>query len=568
MSKLYLNSKLKTSLSFPMSGFNNLDELISECIKRINLVNPLLNVDSYDMKNVLEEENWNTDSTYFGYVKENTILAYFCLVPPNCARNGFINQYIMPALLRIYQTEKHTIRINSRSVYILDMADAHTKTMLLAIANYKKVNYNYINLMDIDLDKEYLDKNVPMSFDSLKKLDDYLIQISRTNSNEYFDLDSSTHIIKFKKNMFKSSSSTNYFESLTNEPYYYCGKIFLILDLVMKEKWEIDLTDFDSYNYGSNVNVDSLLDYLNAVKEMKVDYMQKIYYGAPGTGKSYEIDKLLKNVSDDRLFRVTFYPEFTYSDFVGQIMPVKTSSGFDYNFVPGEFFNALKKAYENTNEDVYLIIEEISRGKAAAIFGDLFQLLDREKNGHEAGYSRYGINNDIISSRIPQLYNKKVKLPPCFHIIGTLNTSDQNVYPLDTAFKRRFDWEYISTEPKEDANGNLLNNFEVSIIKSDGSLLKTKWCNFYQALNKFIVSKDYLELGEDKQIGQFFVESDNLSKKDFANKVLFYLWNDIALNSYKGNVSLFSNTISSFADLINKYLSDKCVFSEQFTNLL
>ena len=158
--------------------------------------------------------------------------------------------------------------------------------------------------------------------------------------------------------------------------------------------------------------------------------MQRIYYGAPGTGKSYEVDKIVENVDEDKVFRVTFYPEYTYSDFVGQIKPIKTNSGFEYDIVEGDFLKALKKSYENTNEDVFLIIEEVSRGKCAAIFGDIFQLLDRVKTGVYCGYSRYGINNQLISSRIPQLTSNKVKLPPRFHIIGTLNTSDQSVLDI------------------------------------------------------------------------------------------------------------------------------------------
>ncbi len=296
--------------------------------------------------------------------------------------------------------------------------------------------------------------------------------------------------------------------------------------------------------------------------------MQRIYYGAPGTGKSFEVDKILKEVNDENIFRVTFYPEYSYSDFVGQIKPKKTDSGFEYDIVEGVFLKALKKAYEDTSVDVYLIIEEVSRGRTTAIFGDIFQLLDRVKTGLFKGFSRYSINNDLISSRIPQIPSDKVKLPPRFHILGTLNTSDQSVYPIDTAFKRRFDWIYVDTKPKMDIDGNPINNFDISLKDIDGNSKVVKWCTFYQKINEFIVSKEYLELGEDKQLGQFFVETDSMSQVDFANKVLFYLWSDIASISYKNNVSLFSKKINSFSQLVDYYLSDKTVFSNEFLELL
>ena len=133
--------------------------------------------------------------------------------------------------------------------------------------------------------------------------------------------------------------------------------------------------------------------------------MQKIYFGAPGTGKSYEIDQFLnKNgVEEENVFRVTFHPEYTYNDFVGQLIPKmeKLQNGetvITYSFEKGQFTLALEKAYEDISKPVYLIIEEMSRGNCAAIFGDIFQLLDRVSSGTDKGFSRYFINNAIIES--------------------------------------------------------------------------------------------------------------------------------------------------------------------------
>ena len=176
----------------------------------------------------------------------------------------------------------------------------------------------------------------------------------------------------------------------------------------------------------------------------------------------------------------------------------------------------------------------MSRGDVAAIFGDTFQLLDRISTGHQKEYSRYSINNDIISKDIVALLGNKVMLPPNLFLFGTVNTSDQNVFVMDTAFKRRFEWEYISTKPVKD-DKVFLNNVDVNIYVSSVEV-SFEWVNFYVKLNKFISSKDYLDLGEDKQIGQFFIEFKNNNsttiKSLIKNKLLHYLWSDVHKASF------------------------------------
>tara|TARA_R110001583_G_scaffold195514_1_gene374793 strand:- start:27 stop:533 length:507 start_codon:yes stop_codon:yes gene_type:complete len=159
---------------------------------------------------------------------------------------------------------------------------------------------------------------------------------------------------------------------------------------------------------------------------------QKIYYGAPGTGKSFKIDKMIKdeNILDENVFRTTFHPEFTYSDFIGQLLPTvqEDDNGntlINYTYNKGVFTQALEKAYQDTSINIYLILEEMSRGDVAAIFGDTFQLLDRISSGPKKGYSRYSINNDVISKDIIALLDNKVMLPPNLFLFGTVNTSDQ-----------------------------------------------------------------------------------------------------------------------------------------------
>lgn len=294
--------------------------------------------------------------------------------------------------------------------------------------------------------------------------------------------------------------------------------------------------------------------------------MQKIYYGAPGTGKSYEISEYLKKrqISNEYIFRVTFHPEYTYSDFVGQILPtVKKNGEISYEFSKGVFTLALEKAYQDTSKEVFLVIEEMSRGNCSAIFGDIFQLLDRENKGIEKGWSKYFINNPTIAKDIIALTDDRIKLPANLSILGTVNTSDQNVFVMDTAFKRRFEWEYISTKPVKE-NGLYLNNVDID-LNNGKEVIKTNWINLYVVLNKFITSSEKLGLGEDKQIGQFFIEFDNENNKEkIKNKLLHYLWFDIQGATYKTEVKLFDDSITNFSDLYDRYEDDKKIFSDDF----
>lgn len=298
-----------------------------------------------------------------------------------------------------------------------------------------------------------------------------------------------------------------------------------------------------------------------------------IFYGAPGTGKSYNVSELIKNYypnfyktdSEDSqfVFRTTLHPEYTYNDFVGQLMPVKKGDDINYEFTPGVFSLALKKALINPQMYVFLVLEELSRANVASVFGDLFQLLDRKD-----GISEYSITNSLIANFVyskdsdplhKDYSNQKIFLPANLVIIGTVNTNDQNVFVMDTAFKRRFEWEYISTDPV----GNDLNNPEFEYQTSH----MIKWWDFYQKLNQFITS--VMNLGEDKQIGQFFIHfKDDIekNKKLIQNKLLQYLWEDVQKVSYASK--LFSEEIKNFSDLYKKFGRGEKIFSNEFLELL
>lgn len=307
--------------------------------------------------------------------------------------------------------------------------------------------------------------------------------------------------------------------------------------------------------------------------------IQVMYYGAPGTGKSYSIASLIKKSYpgyteyDDNpyVFRTTIYRDYSYFDFVGNIMPVTKEGKVSYEFVPGIFTTALCTALrtQDRNIDVYLILEEMSRGDIASIFGDIFQLLDRNDDGK----SMYGINNKSIYEYL--ILNGVIKaghkiiIPSNLHIIGTVNTSDQNVNVIDTAFKRRFDFQYIGVDPihVKGKDDEYVNNFDIQFTDTD----TYEWVKLYQAINHIIIND--LGLAEDKQLGPFFLKDkgnddankdkgdDDANREQVADKLLHYLWQDVERVSYTG-ASLFDDSIKSFSQLYSTFKNKKNILSE------
>ena len=307
---------------------------------------------------------------------------------------------------------------------------------------------------------------------------------------------------------------------------------------------------------------DIVLDKYENADVITVGGTNQITYGAPGCGKSHEIRKRLEkcHVQKCDIIRVTFHPEYANSDFVGQIMPhVERNDGetiVTYQFNPGPFAQALERAYR-TNNMVYLIIEEINRGNAAAIFGDTFQLLDRIKDSDDPNYSSSeypisnpnlldyimdGINKDVESGRIPdsvdidrvieRLSSEGIYIPCNLTILATMNSSDQNVFTLDTAFKRRWSFEQISNDIENDADHPYKNWY---VPGTD-----VTWGSFLTKLNDRILdNKIQNQTNEDKRLGKFFVSTECLTKDiedianvhdaamNFAYKVLEYVWNDV-----------------------------------------
>ena len=333
------------------------------------------------------------------------------------------------------------------------------------------------------------------------------------------------------------------------------------------------------------------VEFIDSVEESSsIEYsLQQIFYGAPGTGKSHTINEETK---DEDVIRTTFHPDTDYSTFVGAYKPatkevdLRDLSGHKvvedgevvkedrivYEFVAQSFLQAYISAwkkYADANEDEpqkqYLVIEEINRGNCAQIFGDLFQLLDR----NDYGFSDYPIIADADMKRqlqkafaglvitqkdkINAMYEGKdivsqvlngdiLLLPNNLYIWATMNTSDQSLFPIDSAFKRRWDWTYM---PISDAEKNW-------IIEVDGS--KYDWWQFLEKINEKIGSTTN---SEDKKLGYFFCKAQDgvISAKTFVGKVIFYLWNDV-FKDYEFGDAIFNDEDGSKLSFDKFYTSE------------
>lgn len=329
-----------------------------------------------------------------------------------------------------------------------------------------------------------------------------------------------------------------------------------------------------------NVSVQASTDKSNSQKGV----LQQIFYGAPGTGKSHTIKEETK---EEDVIRITFHPDTDYSSFVGAykpttaLLPICDELGqpmkigstvlhkeqIVYEFVAQSFLQAYVNAWKKYDKDdkQYLVIEEINRGNCAQIFGDLFQLLDR----NDYGFSDYPIKADADmkrqlqkafaglaieqSDKINAIYEGKdivsqvlngdiLLLPNNLYIWATMNTSDQSLFPIDSAFKRRWDWTYmpISNAEKHWVIGVDGNNYD--------------WWQFLEKINEKIGSTTN---SEDKKLGYFFCKAQNgiISAKAFVGKVIFYLWNDV-FKDYEFVDAIFNDVDGSKLSFEKFYTSE------------
>lgn len=407
--------------------------------------------------------------------------------------------------------------------------------------------------------------------------------------NENIESLSKEYVESFLKNRYTSEVA----KALLPQDYSFLSTINLVTERAKLTSEELTLSKKNVIKKYEN---SSILKTSSAFTPAQI-----IYYGVPGCGKSNIITNLLEaaklngEITNEELQveRVVFHPEYTNADFVGQVRPVvKPGEGVNYDFVAGPFTRILARAYANPTKPYYLIIEEINRGNAAAIFGEIFQLLDRHKKGesdsvggntYPAGWSKYFVDhedvNGIIRKEISKTSYEKdadkptikftentaIRLPPNLSIYATMNTSDQNVFTLDNAFKRRFDFELVK---------NSLEGEEHTVqreTKIEGTNIT--WGAFWESVNELILENhSSMASFEDKRLGAYFIvgkdkgDGDStcreISKKLFAEKVLEYLWDDAF--KYKRK-EVFQDDCKSIEQVIEKFTAGG--FFDVFKNL-
>jgi len=346
-------------------------------------------------------------------------------------------------------------------------------------------------------------------------------------------------------------------------------------------------------------NQDYLNNILNPIKQPEYHNArphtptQIIYYGVPGCGKSYEVNKVINaeldkySVTDKEYHKVrcVFHPEYCNADFVGQIYPyVKPDNGgVEYRFKPGPFAEIVRRAYRNPAEPFFLVIEEINRGNAAAIFGEMFQLLDRIRpedgpeelsgNIYDTGWGSYGVTNIDVNAYIRQkstdnpekieyedsvpygdkikfINNTAVRLPPNLSIYATMNTNDQNVFTMDNAFQRRFKSKMIRNVLDENS----------AQYKTEIDDTGVYWGDFRKWINeKILLPQTAILKADDKCLGGWFITGekidgvDKIKKEDFAEKVLKYLWDDVFKRNKSGEIFVKDEKVNSLSDLIDAF---------------
>lgn len=282
----------------------------------------------------------------------------------------------------------------------------------------------------------------------------------------------------------------------------------------------------------------------NTMVKRKTGAANTLFYGVPGAGKSHAIKQKCSDMT--KLERVVFHPDYTYSDFVGQILPrvVKDKENpqgrLRYIFTPGPFTKMLKKAEEDPSNMYYLVIEEINRGNAPAIFGEIFQLLDRIEDGS----GEYAISNYDVAEWVYGDENHEVRMPSNMSLLATMNTSDQNVFTLDTAFQRRWNMKHIPNKVMKALHAD---------IRIDGT--DVSWGVFASVINDELlqISTEMSSL-EDKRLGAYFIHQNELAFDKFPEKALKYLWDD-AFKMEKDKI--FNESMKSLEEVISTYQSAK-----------
>ena len=547
--------KQEVTNALAYKGYNSIDDFTREILRRLNQFDTNLN-----LRSIAYHTLQDTD-TYIGVILDEFLNKQYnvCIIPPKLGtRSGFLSQQIFGFISNLIngQQTSESYTICDKPVIIVNcMVDSLANSAICNIIGSKIIGFKYIDIFN---------RNEDFGI-SISNLSDFINTVSQYKKSISQDIELQDDTLILKTERLKDFST-----SLTNEPYYFAINAYPAVILAKKEGYKIDSSDFEKKLAAgkSNKNIQAFVRFLKGLKaanfpqrsKIIIDPLQRIYYGAPGTGKSNEIKLLTGNgtFSKNYTLRTTFHPDSDYSSFVGAYKPIWNGEKIIYVFRPQSFLRAYIEAWKHPEHNVALVIEEINRGNCAQIFGDIFQLLDRERTG----LSKYPIEADIDMQNylkgefvnIESIYTEDqiqainkyyanhydtafddikngiiLTLPKNLSLLATMNTSDQSLFPMDSAFKRRWEWQYM---PIKNAHKNWK-------IQLDNSHELIDWWEFLNRINMVISD---LTTSEDKQLGYFFCQSDEyqikpnedenaqpdlITAKHFVGKVIFYLWNDV-----------------------------------------
>ena len=541
-------------------GYNSIDDFTREILSRLNQFDKNLNLSSIAYHTLQDTD------TYIGVILDEFLNKQYnvCIIPPKLGtRSGFLSQQIFGFISNLIngQQTSESYTICDKPVIIVNcMVDSLANSAICNIIGSNIIGFKYIDIFNRNEDFGT----------SISNLSDFVNTVSQYKKTISQDIELQDDTLILRTERLKDFST-----SLTNEPYYFAINAYPAVMLAKKEGYKIDSSDFETKLAAgkSNKNIQAFVRFLKGLKaanfpqrsKIIIDPLQRIYYGAPGTGKSNEIKLMTGNgtFSKNYTFRTTFHPDSDYSSFVGTYKPIWNGEKIIYVFRPQSFLRAYIEAWKHPEHNVALVIEEINRGNCAQIFGDIFQLLDRERTG----LSKYPIEADIDMqnylkgefANIDSIYNEDqiedidkyyanhydtafedikngiiLTLPKNLSLLATMTTSDHSLFPMDSAFKRRWEWQYMPIVEGVIEKGVKLN----WKIKLDNKYKYIDWWQFLKRINAIISD---LTTSEDKQLGYFFCQpndfvnsnheadekEDLITAKYFVDKVIFYLWNDV-----------------------------------------
>lgn len=421
---------------------------------------------------------------------------------PYLRSDGYFNRFVQDNVLKKYFTLKIPVYLDRTNLMYLGNTDEVTdrvKTYTTVIRSYRQNQNEQIQLSLLSYDDEKF-----ISFRKLLQTHCYLVILKIKEKFEYemFGVKDGEELID------GFSDLNNKFEKLNSKT------LVEVSDFIVRE-------DQSRVENGKNI----------------------LLYGVPGSGKSYIINE--KYCRDEsKIVRVVFHPDYMNTDFIGQILPTIDARGnITYSFTPGPFTDIMEKAYKNPLSMYYLVIEEINRGNAPAIFGEVFQLLDRAVGGE----SKYSVSHPMVANQMYGDPEKQIKIPSNLTILATMNTADQNVFTLDTAFQRRWAMKMIENNVDTAEHG--------SKTIADTSVT---WKTFNKVINNCILNNNSSMMSsEDKRLGAYFVTKNELADTNpgtFAEKVIKYLWDD-AFKFFKDKI--FKSSYKSLEEVIKDFSNKK-----------